>query len=433
MLEAILETLKADLSEFEFKTYVEILRFDAEASRADCFVFYAPNIWVCSYIKTRYSALLENAIGAYKGYPVSVEVRPRDQQIKNPPLKPLCQAHQNPSLNPAFTFDTLVVGSCNHLAIKVASQVAQNSASYNPVLFFGGVGLGKTHILNAIGNKASDRLQDVLYVTAEQFLNDYVFRLNNHSMDKFQDKYRTRDYLLIDDVQFFGGKQMVQEEFFHTFNALHSQGSQIVMTSDKPPRDIKGLADRLLSRFEMGMIASIQPPKLETKIAIINQKCKFNHIRMDAPVVEYLASHTNENIRQIEGALLRLNATAMLTGVQIDLSLVEAVLKDTIKESLQEVNLEQILKVVAKTLNLKPSDICNNYRNRQVALARKLIIYLARTLTNSSTTALAQFLGMKDHSGVSKASKIVAKCMLEDKHTKLLIEEMRAKILSHVD
>ncbi|GMT38162.1 hypothetical protein NHP20013_02240 [Helicobacter bizzozeronii] len=247
-------------------------------------------------------------------------------------------------------------------------------------------------------------------------------------MDKFQDKYRSCDYLLIDDVQFFGGKQNVQEEFFHTFNALHSQKKQIVMTSDKPPKFIKGLAERLLSRFEMGMIASIQAPMLETKIAIISKKCQLNQISMDSEVIAFLASHLHDNIRQIEGALLRLNATAMLSGQNISLELAQEILEHTQRETSLEINLESILRVVSQTLNLKPSEIRNNYRNKQVALARKMVIYLARTLIKSPTTTLAQFLGMKDHSAVSKGHKMIAMRMQEDKNTKLLIEEMLDKI-----
>ncbi|BDQ26325.1 chromosomal replication initiator protein DnaA [Helicobacter heilmannii] len=428
MLEDLL-TLKAHMSAYEFQTYIQPLCFDPHASSAACVVFYAPNVWLSHYIQTRYGALLEQLLSAKHQSPLKVQICPKEAKPKAPP-KPLIKAKSNPTLNPAFTFDTLVVGACNHMAVKVASQVAQKSGVYNPVLFFGGVGLGKTHILNAIGNTACDRLQSVLYVTAEQFLNDYVFRLSNHSMDKFQEKYRSCDYLLIDDVQFFGGKEMVQEEFYHTFNTLHAQGKQIVMSSDKPPKHIKGLADRLLSRFEMGMIASIQAPMLETKIAILTQKCQLNHICMDQEIVEYLASHIHENIRQLEGALLRLNATAALSGEEISLRMAQEILKDTTKERLQEVGLEDILRVVAQTLNVKPADIRNNSRNRQVALARKLIIYLARTLTDTSTNALAQFLGLKDHSGVSKASKTIAQSMAKENHTKLLVEEMQAKINS---
>lgn len=427
MMDAIFEALKLSLSQYEYQTYISLLSFDEHASRTDCFVFYAPNALVCNYIKAKYSALLESTIGAHKGYRVKVQVLPKSQKISTAP-RPMIKSHQNPSLNPAFTFDTLVVGECNHMAIKIASQVAKQIGAYNPVLFFGGVGLGKTHILNAIGNFACNRIQDVLYVTAEQFLNDFVFRLGNHSMDKFQNKYRSCDYLLIDDVQFFGGKDMVQEEFFHTFNALHSQRKQIVMTSDKAPKHIKGLAERLLSRFEMGMIASIHPPMLETKIAIIAKKCALNHIQMDQEVVQYLASHLHDNIRQIEGVLLRLNATALLSGQTINLQMAQEILEHTQKEAMQEINLENILRVVAQTLNLKPSDIRNNYRNKHVALARKIIIYLARALTKNSTITLAQFLGMKDHSAVSKAHKIIAQHMQQDNNTKVLVEEMLDKI-----
>ncbi|WP_233705798.1 chromosomal replication initiator protein DnaA [Helicobacter felis] len=430
LIEQIWDALKLGVSEYEFKTYMRLLHYDAHASKADLFVFYAPNVLLCHYISTKYRTLLEDTIGAHKGHKVQVQVRPKSQQQTTPP-KPLMVAKNNPTLNPVFRFDTLVVGACNQMAVKIATQVARQSGVYNPVLFFGGVGLGKTHLLNAIGNHACDQLKSVLYVTAEQFLNDYVSGLNSRSMDKFQEKYRSCDYLLIDDVQFFAGKEKVQEEFFHTFNALHAQNKQIVMTSDKPPKDIKGLAERLLSRFEMGMLASVHPPTLETKLAIIEQKCAQDQIELPQEVLHYLASHLNENIRQIEGTLLRLNATATLSHQPISLQMAQSVVQETCKERAQEISLERILRVVASSLNLKPSQIQSNARTRQVSLAKKSVIYLARQLTPNSSSVIAQFLGLKDHSAVSKSLRLIQKAMLEDTQIKLLLEEMAHKLQTH--
>ncbi|WP_121020957.1 chromosomal replication initiator protein DnaA [Helicobacter vulpis] len=427
MIEQIWEALKLGVSEYEFNTYMQLLDYDAHASKADLFVFYAPNVLLCHYISAKYRTLLENTIGAHKGYKVQVQVRPKSQQQHTPP-KPLNLAKHNPTLNPAFCFETLIVGACNQMAVKIATQVARARGVYNPVLFVGGVGLGKTHLLNAIGNYACDQLKSVLYVTAEQFLNDYVSGLNSHSMDKFQDKYRSCDYLLIDDVQFFGGKEKVQEEFFHTFNALHAQNKQIVMSSDKPPKDIKGLAERLLSRFEMGMIASVHPPTLETKLAIIEQKCQLDKIEIHQEVLHYLASHLNENIRQIEGTLLRLSARAALSHQPITLQMAQSIVQETTKERAQEISLERILRVVASTLNLKPSAIQSNARTRQISLAKKSVIYLARQLTPHSSITIAQFLGLKDHSAVSKSLKLMQQAMLEDSQSKLLLEEMAHKL-----
>ncbi|WP_120944084.1 MULTISPECIES: chromosomal replication initiator protein DnaA [Helicobacter] len=427
MIEQIWDAVKLGVSEYEFKTYMQLLHYDAHASKADLFVFYAPNVLVCHYISAKYRTLLETAIGAHKGYKVQVQVRPKSQQNPTPP-KPLILAKNNPTLNPVFRFESLVVGACNQMAIKIATQVARQRGVYNPVLFVGGVGLGKTHLLNAIGNYACDQLKSVLYVSAEQFLNDYVSGLNHHSMDKFQEKYRSCDYLLIDDVQFFGGKEKVQEEFFHTFNALHTQNKQIVMSSDKPPKDIKGLAERLLSRFEMGMIASVHPPTLETKLAIIEQKCALDRICLPQEVLHYLASHLNENIRQIEGTILRLSATATLSHQPISLEMAQGIVQETTKERAQEISLERILRVVASSLNLKASQIQSNARTRQVSLAKKSVIYLARQLTPHSSVAIAQFLGLKDHSAVSKSLKLMQESVLSDPQSKALLEEMAHKL-----
>ena len=281
----------------------------------------------------------------------------------------------------------------------IAKLVAQQQASmYNPVVFYGHSGLGKTHLLNAIGNYVKEQNKNVIYVPAEEFLNEYTEKIKRGTMDGFRDKYRKCDYLLIDDVQFLGGKDGMQEELLNTFNALYNAQKQIVMTSDKPPKEIKGLADRLRSRFEGGVMAEITNPDLETKISIIMSKCEINRISLDRGVIDYIASNIHGNIRQIEG-----------------------------------ITLNNIIKVVSKELNIKPSEIVSKERNRKIAFARRVVIYLARALTINSMPMIAKELGMKDHSSVSKALKAIESEIAQNNTTKSIIEDLKSRIQQSLD
>lgn len=426
----ILNDLKNEISEAEYSAYISKMKYDENASRSDLMVFIVPNIYIANWIKTKYSEKISRLFEIYKKIKpeirIIVESQKKDvKSLKMPGNKPQIRS----ILNPSYTFDSFVVGESNRFVYEIAKKISLKQAeAYNPVWIYGGTGLGKTHILNAIGNSVLDKNKTVIYVTAEQFLNDFLTRIQNHTMDRFRDKYRNCDYLLIDDVQFFGGKEGVQEEFFHTFNELHDKKKQIVMTSDKTPKQILGLEERLKSRFEWGMIADIQPPGLETKIAIIIQKCRLNQIEIDTEIINYLASNINDNIRQIEGIILKLNAQASIIGQNINLTMARNAIKDTQKENLENITLENIIKIVSKELNIKPSEIKSKSRNKTTANARRIVIYLARTLTPNSMPHLAQFLNMKDHSSVSKAMKMITTEIAQNINTKMMLDEMKNKI-----
>ena len=300
--------------------------------------------------------------------------------------------------------------------------------AYNPLFIYGGAGLGKTHLLHAIGNFNIKKNRIVIYTTIEQFLNDFTYHLRNETLEQFREKYRQCDILLIDDIQFLSGKERTQEEFFHTFNELHSHNKQIVLTSDQHPKKIAGLEERLKSRFEWGLIADIQLPELETKIAIIKKKCELDGIYLDNEVINYIAANMDSNIREIEGVILKLNAYSSLVGQRIDLSLAKNVLSEMQKEQQKNISLKDIVDIVSAELNIKPSEIKSKSRNRQIVSARRIVIYLARTLTPNSMPALAQFFGMKDHTSVSHAMKKVKEMMQQNEEFKLKINELAYKI-----
>ena len=256
-------------------------------------------------------------------------------------------------------------------------------------------------------------------------MNDFTKSIRNKTTDRFREKYRECEYLLIDDIQFLSGKAETQTEFFNTFNTLHAEEKQIVLTSDKPPKKIAGIEERLLSRFEWGMIVDIQPPELETKISIIKTKCEQNGISLNEEIINFIATNMGENIREIESAIVTLNAYASVTNQEITLDFAKDVMKDIIKEKRKNITLEQIIKVISKELNVKPSDIKSKKRTKNIVEARRIGIYLARELTPNSMPALAQYFGMKDHTSVSHNMKKINEQLKENENFKLRVEELK--------
>ncbi|RDU72465.1 chromosomal replication initiator protein DnaA [Helicobacter anseris] len=422
------EIFKKEFDEADYKTYISKIKYSENHSKQDIIGFCVANIFLANYIKTNYTDKIINIFEKY--YNIRPQIRffseIQKKNVKN--SKQIIQRTET-ILNPSYTFETFIQGESNKFAYEIAKQISEKQAkNYNPVLFYGGTGLGKTHLLNAIGNKVIEKNKNVIYVTAEQFMNDYIARLQSNSMDKFREKYRHCDYLLIDDVQFFGGKQQIQEEFFHTFNDLHSKNKQIVMTADKSLKQIIGLEDRLKSRFEWGITADIQPPGLETKIEIIKQKCIINRIDINQDIIEFLASNVSENIRQIEGLIIKLNAQSLLLGQTITLASAKNALKDIQKENHENISIERIIKAVAKEFNIKPSEIASKNKHKNIAKARRIVIFLSRQMIPNSMAMIAQSLNMKDHSAVSKAYTTVNKEINENASLKLLIDEIRNKL-----
>ena len=332
-------------------------------------------------------------------------------------------------LNPLFTFDSFVVGESNQFAYSVAKSVSENlGTQYNPLFIYGGVGLGETHLLHAIGNYVQSLGKRVISVTLEDFTNIFISHIRTHSMDKFRDKFRACDILLIDDIQFLSQKEKTQDEFFHTFNKLHSENRQIVLISDKPPKKIIGLEERLISRFEWGLMADIHAPNLEMKISIIQKKCELSKIYLSEDIVHYLATHMGDNVREIEGAIIKINALSTLLYQEINLDFVQNAIKDHIKEKREKVTLDDIVEVISKELNVKPSDIKSKKRQKAIVHARRVVVYLARNLTLNSMPQLALYFGLKDHSSISHMMSKIYNTLETDKSFKLLLEELSEKV-----
>jgi len=311
--------------------------------------------------------------------------------------------------------------------MAVAEQAEQTAKSYNPLFIYGGVGLGKTHLLNAIGLKALDLAPslNIVYVSAESFMNELIKCIRDDKMPGFRDKYRNIDCLLIDDIQFIAGKERTQEEFFHTFNTLHDAGKQIVVTSDKFPKEIPNLENRIRNRFEWGLIADIQPPDIETKVAIIEKKASENNINLPANVAYYIASNAESNIREMEGFLLRIVAYSSLKRREIDIELVRDVLKHMIRTNTRaELSIEDIIKVVSTKYGVKGSDIKSHKKNKNIVAARQMCMHLARKFTNSSFPDIGERIGGRDHSTVIYACKKIGKMMEADVKLKNLGEEI---------
>jgi chromosomal replication initiator protein len=331
-------------------------------------------------------------------------------------------------LNPKYTFEAFVVGDSNQFAHAAALAVAEapGRTKFNPLYIYGGVGLGKTHLVQAIGHYAREAYQGtkVLYVTSEKFTSDFINSLTSNTTQDFVNLYRNVDILLLDDIQFFAGKESTQVQFFHTFNVLYQNGKQIVLTSDRPPREIRGVEERLSSRFQQGLVTDIQPPDLETRIAILNKKAESDGVNMPIEVASFIADNVTSNIRELEGSLIRLLAYASLNSKEITVDLAKAVLKDTMRSGTKEVSMAQIQKKVAATYNLPSDALCSKRKTQEIALARHVAMYLARSLTNNSLKSIGLHFGGRDHSTVIHACTQVAENLKKDHNFKLKVDEI---------
>ncbi|NPA50880.1 MAG: chromosomal replication initiator protein DnaA, partial [Epsilonproteobacteria bacterium] len=425
----VINSIKEEIKISEFERYFKNLIFDEDNSKSDLVIFYAPNIYSAKWIQRKYKDLIASKFEIYTNIRPSIKIEIKKSPKENTPIKeqkrPNYSIGTSTPLNPSYTFDSFIVGSSNQFAYSASISVAQlPGKQYNPLFIYGGVGLGKTHLLQAIGNYRLNEGDRVIYATFEQFMNKYISHVRSQTMDRFREYYRNCDLLLIDDIQFISQKEQTQEEFFHTFNELHSQGKQIVLTSDRHPNKIAGLVDRLKSRFEWGLLADIQPPGLETKIAIIEKKCELNGIRLDKEIIHYLATNMGDNIREIEGTIIKLNALSSMLNQPITLEFAKNALKDQIREKQSNISLEDIINIVCKELNIKPSEVKSKNRSKNVVNARRIIIYLARNLTLNSMPQIATQLGLKDHTAISHAMKKTQEIIQKDENFKLLIEEL---------
>jgi chromosomal replication initiator protein len=315
------------------------------------------------------------------------------------------------TLNPHFTFDSFVVGACNQFAHAAAQSVAINpSRSYNPLFIYGGVGMGKTHLMHAIGRAlmARGRMR-IIYTTSERFTNEVVTGIKHERMPQLRARYRNADVLLIDDIQSLGTKERTQEEFFHTFNELHDAQKQIVISSDCPPKDISGLVERLRSRFEWGLMADIQPPDLETKMAILEKKAEVIGIRLPSDVCTYIAQKAKSNVRELEGALVKLSAYSELTATHITIGMAQQVLKDLLQKLERRITIDSIQKAVAERFAIKPAQLKEKSNRKEIVVPRQVAMYLVKELTPASLPEIGRAFGGKHHTTVIHSiSKIAA-------------------------
>ena len=433
----VLKKIKDEMNSKDWNRYMRGLTYSEKESKDNIAQFYAPNILLARWIKTKYKFQLEHLfeletkikphiiISTAKDKALTEESNePRNKQKKE-------QKNQSKStiLNPSFTFESFIVGNSNQFAYTTAKSVAEKPGKiYNPLFLYGGVGLGKTHLIQAIGNQQIALGKKVIYTTFEQFMNKFTSHLRAQTMDRFREHFRECDMLIMDDIQFLSGKEQTQDEFFHTFNELHQANKQIVITSDRQPHKIGGLVDRLRSRFEWGLMADIKPPELETKIAIIQKKCEIDGINLNRDIINFLASNMGQNIREIEGAIIKLNAYSGLMNQELTLEFAHNVIKDQLIEKQKNISVEDIVTLISQELNVKLSDIKSKKRTRIVVRARRIAIYISRNLTSNSMPQIAVYFGMKDHTAVSHTMKQVKKIMEEDISFKVLLEELSNKI-----
>ncbi len=317
-------------------------------------------------------------------------------------------------LNPNYIFEQFVVGPSNRLAHAAALAVAEYpGVAYNPLFLYGGVGLGKTHLLQAVAHYALDHGRRVIYTTSEAFTNDMIDSIRSHSTDTFREKYRDTDYMMIDDIQFIAGKESTQEELFHTFNTLHSSGRQVVLSSDRPPKAIHTLEDRLLSRFEWGLLADLQPPTLETRMAILRFKADTMKVQIPNDVVEFVARHAQNNIRELEGALNKVVALASMTNQPISMVIAVNALQDIVARE-SELTLAQIITAVAKFYRIDQKILLGRNRTKEVSIARQMIMYLAREETNASLPQIGEALGGRDHTTIKHGWEQITSKIEED-------------------
>jgi chromosomal replication initiator protein len=430
---SILKMLKDEITDVEYNRYIKQLEYCTESSRSDLVCFKAPNPLIANWIKNRYAEKISTLFELKTGIKpaVTIELKNSKKQTgKNTAVSTSSNDSVKQSLlNPSYTFENFVAGSSNQFAYTAAKNVSEKPADiYNPLFIYGGVGLGKTHLMQSVGNVLQKHGKNVIYTSVEQFLNDFTRNMRNHTMERFKDKYRKCDVLLIDDVQFLSNKIQTQEEFFHTFETLRNEKKQIILTADKHPKQIAGLEERLRSRFEWGLVADIQPPELETKIAIIKKKCEINGVHLDNEVVNYIATIIDSNAREIEGILSKLHAYSQLMHQQITTEFAKNVLKEQLREKHDTINIDQIMTTVSKELNVKPSEIRSKNRSRNIVYARRIAIYLARELTPMSMPQLAQYFGMKDHTAISHTMRKINQLLNEDENFKVKIKELSNKI-----
>lgn len=418
-----LNLLRDSMNETRYRTWFENLKLhSAEDGRI---VIYCDDAFIVRNIRERYKTQLSMVIGQAFGEAYNLEVVTADE------LPRFEKEMTSSPLNPKYIFETFVVGSGNQLAYSASVAVAEDPGiAYNPLFIYGGVGLGKTHLMNAIAHYIVETKPNskILFTTSENFTNEVVEAISRKKTLELRSRMRSVDVLLIDDVQFLSNKQATQEEFFHTFNALFENGKQIVLSSDRPPREIATLEERMSSRFMSGLVVDVQKPDYETRVAILKRMTEANHINIGAGAISYIAEQIDSNIRELEGSLIRVNALAQLEGAPITEELAQRALKTIIKKEKTAISPEKIMDEVAARYSIRRDDILSQRRNRDIAVPRQLAIYLTRELAKLSTTRIGIAFG-RDHSTIMHACRKTAESIAADKEFARIVDEITCAIM----
>lgn len=450
-----LELIKAKISKPSFETWMR--QTEAIELQGNTLIIGVPSDFAREWLANRYFTIIRDAVRSASGMKLDIEVI--ETKGSAPTLAEATQALVNenahlvsgdstfsdeedeidaegfvqPQLNPKYTFDTFVIGSGNRFAHAASLAVAEAPAkAYNPLFIYGGVGLGKTHLMHAIGHHVLTHNPNsrVVYLSSEKFTNEFINAIRDNRAESFRNKYRSVDILLIDDIQFLAGKEQTQEEFFHTFNSLHEENKQIIISSDRPPKEIPTLEDRLRSRFEWGLITDVQPPDLETRIAILRKKAFAEQLDVPSNVLAFIADRVDTNIRELEGALIRVVAFSALMNQPISTELAAEALKDIMPDTRpRTITISDIQHAVSTYYRLRIEDLKSKKRTKAVALPRQIAMYLSREMTDYSLPKIGEDFGGRDHSTVIHAHEKIHRNLHSDPHLKQAVEEIKKRIL----
>ena len=439
------EHLRSKLSADTYNMWFASLR--ASAIDNSHVTLEATNEFCEVWLKDNYLSLLQDAVAIAAGRQLQIKFKPAAGTVPMttapapaPPKARASAAAQDraaangePHFNPKNTFDSFVVGNNNNFAYAAAKAVAEAPGkSYNPLFLYGGVGLGKTHLLHAIGQHvaANKKGARVAYLSSEKFTNEYIDGIQNNQLAKFRKKYRQTDVLLIDDIQFLAGKERIQEEFFHTFNALHDGHKQIVLTCDRPASEIQGLENRLVSRFEWGLVTDLQPPDIEMRLAILQKKAQLMNVVLPDDIINFLATRIRTNIRRLEGALIRVASYASLTGKRLSIEVVEGLLREILhEEGRQTISIEVIQKKVAEHYDIRLADMTSKRRPENIAFPRQIAMYLSRQMTEGSLNTIGEAFGGRDHGTVLHACRLVKDRMEVDANVRQVVSYLEKQLM----
>lgn len=431
------ELLKDETTKISYETWIKNL--EIQSADNGNIILLASSTFQRDAIESRYHDLLTNTFNFITNKDCSVTIIAKDEinesQSNNSSNISIENniGLSNSTLNPKYTFDTFVVGNNNRFAHAAALAVAEAPAtSYNPLFIYGGVGLGKTHLMHAIGNSILKKNKEakILYVTSEKFTNQLINAIKDNKNEQFRTRYRNVDVLLIDDIQFIAGKERIQEEFFHTFNTLHESGKQIILSSDRPPKEIQLLEDRLKSRFEWGLIADISNPDYETRLAILRKKAQLDNIIIDDEILSNIATRIDSNIRELEGTLNKLIAKSSLTNSPITMEMAEKAINDIVSQQDKVISSDFIQETVAKYFNISAKDLKGSKRSNDIAFPRQIAMYLCRNVAQMSLPQIGKDFGKRDHTTVMHACNKIEKEIKENQNTKLIVESVKNILLT---